>query len=58
MVLDAPKIGSSTHGADMARLILIDEWKCLNRACGHRWDASVSYDQLREASGSVDVPCR
>jgi hypothetical protein len=39
--------------ADMARLILIDEGKCLNRTCGHRWDASVSYDQLQ---GSVDTP--
>jgi len=40
----------------MARLILIDEWKCLNRTCGHHWDASVSYDQLQETSGSVDIP--
>jgi hypothetical protein len=43
---------------DMARLILIDEWKCLKRSCGHRWDASVSYDQLRETSTSVDTPLR
>ena len=42
--------------ADMARLILIDEWKCLNGNCGHRWDASVSYDQLQKASASVDIP--
>jgi hypothetical protein len=42
--------------ADMARLTLIDEWKCLNGNCGHRWNASVSYDQLQEASASVDLP--
>jgi len=40
----------------MARLILIDEWKCLDGSCGHRWDASFSYDHLQEASGNVDMP--
>jgi hypothetical protein len=26
------------------------------RHVGHRWDASVSYDQLQEASGGVETP--
>jgi hypothetical protein len=42
--------------ADMARLTLIDEWKCLNGNCGYRWDATVSYDQPQEASAGVDMP--
>jgi hypothetical protein len=42
--------------ADMARLTLIDEWKCLNGNCGYRWDATVSYDQPQKASAGVDMP--
>jgi hypothetical protein len=44
---------------DMAHLALIDQWKCLDIRCIHRWDTSVTYEQLQDAgvsmSGSADV---
>jgi hypothetical protein len=49
----------------MAHLTLIDQWKCLDTRCGHRWDTTVSYAQLQDAgasgSGAADgdeVPAR
>jgi hypothetical protein len=33
----------------MARLTLIDQWKCLDAVCGHHWDTSVTYAQLGDA---------
>jgi hypothetical protein len=33
----------------MARLTLIDQWKCLDTVCGHHWDTSVTYAQLEDA---------
>jgi hypothetical protein len=44
--------------ADMAHLALIDQWKCLDIRCSHRWDTTVTYTQLQDAhvsgSGSAD----
>jgi hypothetical protein len=49
----------------MAHLTLIDEWKCLESRCGHRWNTTVTYAQLQDAdlsrSGPADgtqVPAR
>jgi hypothetical protein len=49
----------------MAHLTLIDQWKCLDTRCGHRWNTTVTYVQLRDEglsrSGSADgdeVPVR
>ncbi len=39
-----------TWRVDMARLVLIDEWKCLDAACGQHWDDVVTYAQLQEAA--------
>jgi len=44
--------------ADMAHLTLIDQWKCRDVRCSHRWDTTVTYTQLQAADmsevGSVD----
>ncbi len=34
----------------MAHLTLIDQWKCSNTRCGHRWDTTVTYAQLQDAN--------
>lgn len=33
--------------ADMAHLTLIDQWKCRDVRCSHRWDTTVTYTQLQ-----------
>jgi hypothetical protein len=38
----------------MARLVLIDEWKCLDADCGHHWDSLVTYTQLQESTTVQD----
>ena len=40
--------------ADMERLELIDDWKCLSATCGHRWDATLTYAQLERRSARRD----
>jgi len=42
--------------ADMAHLTLIDQWKCLDIRCSHRWDTTVTYAQLRDADLSRSEP--
>jgi hypothetical protein len=42
--------------ADMAHLTLIDQWKCLDIPCGHRWDTTVTYAQLLDADLSRSGP--
>jgi hypothetical protein len=42
--------------ADMAHLNLIDQWKCLDIRCGHRWDTTVTYAQLQDADLSRSGP--
>jgi hypothetical protein len=32
----------------MEHLTLIDQWKSVDPACGHRWDTTVTYAQLRD----------
>jgi len=32
----------------MARLTLVDQWKCLDIDCGHRWDTCVTYAQVHD----------
>ena len=51
--------------ADMAHLTLIDQWKCLDTACGHRWDTTVTYAHLQdeglsrsESADGEKVPAR
>jgi len=34
----------------MAHLTLIDQWKCLDIRCSHRWDTTVTYAQLQDAN--------
>ena len=34
----------------MAHLTLIDQWKCSDTRCGHRWDTTVTYAQLQDAN--------
>ena len=34
----------------MARLVLIDEWKCFDADCGHHWDTLVTYAQLQKST--------
>ncbi|MGK5112253.1 MULTISPECIES: hypothetical protein [unclassified Geodermatophilus] len=38
--------------ADMAQLALIDQWKCLDATCGHRWDTTVTHAQLLDADAA------
>jgi hypothetical protein len=40
----------------MAHLTLIDQWKCLDIRCGHRWDMTVTYAQLQGADVSRSGP--
>jgi hypothetical protein len=40
----------------MAHLTLLDQWKCLDPRCGHRWDTTVTYAQLRDAGLSGSGP--
>jgi hypothetical protein len=58
-VTRCPRCDSSRIGhlwrTDMARLTLIDEWKCLDTECGHRWATSVTFAQLQDSGG---VPSR
>ena len=36
----------------MEHLTLVDQWKCVDTACGHRWDTTVTYAQLRDEGRS------
>jgi hypothetical protein len=36
----------------MAHLTLIDQWKCLETRCGHRWDTTVTYAELHNEAPS------
>lgn len=38
--------------ADMEHLTLIDQWKCVDTSCGHRWDTTVTYTQRRDEGQS------
>ena len=42
--------------ADMAHLTLIDQWKCLDTRCGHRWNTTVTYAQLQDEHLSRSGP--
>jgi hypothetical protein len=41
---------------DMARLTLIDRWTCLDSQCGHRWDTTMTYEQLQPAEPAGSSP--
>jgi hypothetical protein len=51
----SPQVGHLWR-ADMAHLNLIDQWKCLDIRCGHRWDTTVTYAQLQDADLSRSGP--
>jgi len=40
----------------MAHLTLIDQWKCLDVRCSHRWDTIVTYAQLHNEAPSRSGP--
>jgi hypothetical protein len=40
----------------MAHLTLMDQWKCLDTRCGHRWDTTVTYAQLQDEAPSRSGP--
>lgn len=40
----------------MAHLTVIDQWKCLDPRCSHRWDTTVTYAQLQGANLSRSGP--
>ncbi|MGY1631809.1 hypothetical protein ACI784_08905 [Geodermatophilus sp. SYSU D01186] len=40
----------------MARLAMIDQWKCLDSQCGHRWDTTTTYSRLQDAGESGPEP--
>jgi hypothetical protein len=40
----------------MVHLTLIDQWKCLDIRCSHRWDTTVTYAQLQDMAASGSGP--
>jgi hypothetical protein len=40
----------------MARLAMIDQWKCLDTQCGHRWGTTMTYAQLQDAGDPGPKP--
>jgi hypothetical protein len=40
----------------MAHLTLIDQWKCLDIRCSHRWDTTVTYAQPQDEAASRSGP--
>jgi hypothetical protein len=40
----------------MANLTLIDQWKCLDVRCSHRWETTVTYTELQGANLSGAAP--